>query len=40
MPEMDIANEATRKQIADFEEIRTSARTIVNGARRSSAAHG
>jgi hypothetical protein len=31
LAEIDAATEAIRKQIAGFEEIRTSARTIVNG---------
>jgi hypothetical protein len=31
---MDTAIESIRKQIADFEEIQTSARTVVNGGER------
>ena len=34
LAEMDIAIEAIRKQIGGFEEIRTSARTIVNGGEK------
>ena len=34
LAEMDVAIEAIRKQIAGFEEIRTSARTIVNGGEK------
>ena len=34
LAEMDVAIEAIRKQIAGFEEIRTSATTIVNGGNR------
>lgn len=34
LAEMDVGIEAIRKQIAGFEEIKTSARTVVNGGEK------